>query len=311
MHIPDLHEFMRAPWSRDSGRAIDFDWEGQSFWLCMKASEFVFKKETLDSHVWGAIFTEQPLNSGASPDEMRAHFAEGWRHNRVGRLLALPNPSTPHQSVLVGVNDHRFWLMNEQEHGTETSHSARLRGDLWEISEDKLRSWLMSDWNNANSFPRRAWKWDRLDFSEKVWSQLTWTSGSRQQLENLTRAMAHSDTEFWHEHDWWATNYQVFADGKSKVHSLRGRMLYTTKPSARIARLGQLFLDHNRATLQRPPLMPALTPARSFSPEGYAFLHLPFSAPSQHEKLEAHMLLRDWLKDKISSTEIELLVPRI
>lgn len=316
MHIPDLHEFMRAPWLAHPERVVDFEWQGHHFWLRMRGSNFLFKKDALDSSVWGAIFAEQQLNSGASPDELRSHFVEKWSEGRVGRLLALPDPMPPHSAVLVGVSASRFWLpMNDSASDTETTHSAKWAGDLWELTEKELGNLLLPDWANATSMPRRAWEWHRLDSVEKSWSQLKWINGSRQELENLTRAMAHSDTQFWGEHSFWATNYQLFADGKSKVHSLRGRGLFTTMPPPRIVRLGQIFLDYNRSHLQRPPLLPPLlpplTPARGFSPDGDAFLHLRFSAPSQHEKLEAHLLLRTWLQDKISAQEIEHLMPPI
>ena len=301
----------REPWRR-SERIVKLDWNGHRFWLRAAGCEFLFKRDDLDSALCGAIFTEQPLNSGASPDELRAYFIEGWRAGRAARLLEWPDPLAPQQPVLVGINRDRFWFsMNASAYYTETTYSTQLSGDLWEISPAAIAHDFVDEWNDADSLPRRAWEWHRLSSEEKSWSQLAWQRGSRRELENLTRAMAHSDIQFWREHDWWATNYQIFADGQSKVHSVRGRELFMTSPPARIMRLGQLFLNHNRATLQRPPLLPALTPTRSFSPDGDAFLHLRFSAPSQHERLEAHLVLRAWLADKVSPSEAKQLLPAI
>ena len=314
MYIPTLHEVVRQDWSQYSERAVGFNEDGRRFWLRIKAGTVLLKLDDLNSPIVGAIFTEQSLslNSSASPDELRACFAHGWNRNLAGRLLTLPDFLSPQSPILIGVNATRFWLpSSESAYFSETTHSTKWTGNLWELPEIELANQFIPEWRDANSLPRRAWEWHRLSSFEKAWSQLSWQRGSRRELENLTRAMAHSDIQFWREHDWWATNYQFFADGQSKVHSVRGRELFMTSPPARIMRLGQLFLNHNCATLQRPPLLPALTPARSFSPDGDAFLHLRFSAPSQHERLEAHLVLRAWLADKVSPSEAKQLLPAI
>ena len=266
----------------------------------MIAGTFVFKVGALDAAIVGAVFSGcrlELVNGGAPPDRMCAHFVENWKQNLVGRLLALPAPLAPSPPVLVGVNANHFWIPDETGVFTATTHAAKLSGNLWKMPETKLANQLTSEWNDADSLPRRAWDWHRLDHWEKCWSQLVWERGSRRELENLTRAMIYSDTELWRERDLWGINYKFLPDGNASVESVRAHTVLRA-PSERIARLGRLFLERNRASLQRPPLLPALTPARSFSPDGYAWIHLRYSAPSQHERLEAHLLLRDWLQDK-------------
>lgn len=303
-----LHELLSHTWGA-SDEVVDFHWQGQRFWLRMQEALLVFKKDSLDSQICGMI--GRAVDGIGSADNLRLCFERGWRHGQAVRLLALPKPSAPHQNVLVGINEFRFYFVEGAYEYTETKYSADLKGALWQISDAELRSRLMPDWNDANSLPRRAWEWHRLGSLERNWSQLVWQRGSQRELENLTRSMAHSDTKFWDKHEWWATNYEIRADGTSKVHSVRGPSFCLYKPPTRIAVLGRLFLNSMSATLQRPPLMPPTMPDRSFSPNGYAFLHLPFTAPSQHERLEATLSLRDWLQDKLAPEPIDLLVPRI
>ena len=311
MYIPTLHEVVRQDWSQYSQRVVEFEENSRRFWLRMKAGTVLFKLDDLNSPIVGAIFSEQSLslNSSASPDELRACFAHGWKRNLAGRLLPLPDSASPQSSVLVGANSTLFWLPNsDSAYFSETTHSTKWSGDLWELPEAEFANQFMSEWNDANSLPRRAWEWHQLSSEEKSWSQLAWTSGSQRELENLTRAMMHSDSELWQERDLWGINYRFNSAGSATVESVRARTILRP-PSARIARLGALFLAHNCARLQRPPLLPALTPARSFSPDGYAFIHQRFSPPSQHEQLEAHLILRDWLANKVSASEAKQLLP--
>ena len=313
MYIPTLHEVVRQNWSQYSERVVECDEDNRRFWLRMKAGTVLFKLDDLNSPIVGAIFSEQSLslNSSASPDELRACFAQGWSQNLAGRLLILPDLLSPQSSVLIGINATRFWLpSSESTYFSETTYSTKWTGDLWELPETELASQFNPEWNDADSMPRRAWNWHRLSSEEKHWSQLLWERGSQQKMENLTRAMMHSDSELWQERDLWGINYRFNFDGNATTESVRAHTILRP-PSARIARLGQLFLEHNRAKLQRPPLLPALTPARSFSPDGYAWVHLRYSAPSQHEQLEAHLILRDWIADKVSAVEAQQLLPAI
>jgi hypothetical protein len=102
----------------------------------------------------------------------------------------------------------------------------------------------------------------------------------------------------------WGINYIFHPDGRANIESMRARIILRP-PSERELRLGTLFLEWNQAKLQRPPQMPPLTPAHSFSPDHDSFIHIRVEEPSMHDIAEAYIGLKAWLEGKLSREEIE------
>jgi hypothetical protein len=308
--IPTLHDFARENWGEIQNRLIELEFDNSHFWLRHVRNLVFFRVSHFDSAITGAIFADEVLNSFETPDKLRSHFLEGWRQGFYGRLIDLPDPLNEQQIILSAVNPTLCWLVDGNAFETWTTHSQPLplkEVDLWQISDADLAHLLSRDWNDENSPPRRALEWHRLDHWEKSWTQLSWIRGSREELENLTRWMVHSDPELWHERPLWGINYEFWPIGTAEIKTVRANSVLRP-PSARLTRLGALFLQCNQAKLQRPPMMPSLTPDRSYSQNHYAFIHVRFTTPSAAEVTDACLNLRSWLNGRMHQYEIDALV---
>ena len=307
-----MSDWALSDWQQFGDRLISVKTEGRAFKIIY-----------LQHHVWvrpdgqSADFTGVVMDgryggdTQATPDERRVHFLENWRSSRVGRLLVLPDPLDARSQIFAAANQRNVWLLREDyEYDTWTTHSQPLPFDetqLWNVSQSDLRSWIEADWKCQAPSLMQALKWHRLSHTDRSWEQLAWTRGSRQELGNLTRWMAHSDASLWRERPLWGINYKFHPDGSANIESLRARTILRP-PSERERRLGTLFLEWNQAKLQRPPQMPPLTPAHNFAPDHDAFIHIRFTEPSMHDIAEAYVGLSAWLKGKMPPEEIELLL---
>jgi len=307
-----LRDFASEEWGEKKDSLAFIEIEGHQFWLHFVLGSLLFRSVNKSADYTGGCFNFliEP-DTSATDGDLRACFLQNWREKTVGRLLLLSESNNEKNKWLVGFELEKLWIANEEGgYPTWCSHSNSLpieKKHLWTLSSTKLTELILPDWENENLDLRRALEWHRLPESEKWWARLDWEMGSREELENLTRWMAHTDASLWRERDLWGINYMFQPDGSAVIYNLRARSI-CREPSQREQRLGSLFLQYNRARIQRPPQISSITPAEFYSAQQEAFIAIRFTTPSMHEILEARLKLATWLKNKIPDDEIDSLL---
>ncbi len=137
---------------------------------------------------------------------------------------------------------------------------------------------------------------------------LEWMCGSREELETLTRALLHTQPD-WNGAARMTARFSSESEyGRAALNWVRRDDLYKPEPpSPRLQTLSDLFLDFNTPVGHRWEFQDAMGGRASWEPEGHG-ITIEVSAPTSHERLEAHLLLRDWLSGKVAPDEIESLV---
>lgn len=151
-----------------------------------------------------------------------------------------------------------------------------------------------------------AWTWLRWSQRQRgrVWVRAG--RGDLDECERVLRAIVRADAH-WQS---GATRKLVFDLGAldspfATENSINGHLLDDAKYqefSASQNRLFRLVFEHFGLSLNRP--MESYSAARHYSHRhGYVW-RLPVALPSQHERLEALMDVRAWLRDKVSPDEL-------
>ena len=147
---------------------------------------------------------------------------------------------------------------------------------------------------------------------------LHWICGSQNELETLTRWAANLVEEVWEGLE--EPPQLIFRYLSESEHS-QACLLYVTSPKGigyspssvdkvrfeRIQRLGEIFLDYNTPVGYQWEFNDLMGGRDSWDASGFS-IWIEIPAPSAHEKIEAHLNLREWLRGKVPDEEIERLL---
>lgn len=156
-----------------------------------------------------------------------------------------------------------------------------------------------------------AWAW--LHWSERQRGRV-WARAGRGDLdacERVVRAIVRADST-WQSEPSRDLNFDlsVLDFPFAAETSINGHLLYDAKSqefSASQNRLFRLVFEQLGLSLNRS--MESYSAARHYSHRHGSIWRLTIALPSQHERLEALFEVRDWLRDKVSSTELTELMP--
>ena len=137
---------------------------------------------------------------------------------------------------------------------------------------------------------------------------LQWLCGSQKELETLARNLAFL---WWN----WTQTSAIFhyaSEGEHGGAALIGVWEGTTfthrdRLAPQIRRLSDLFLDYHTPVGFEWEFQDAQGGRNSWEPGGIA-IRVRVEPPSAHEKLEAALFLREWLRGKVAEAEIEELL---
>ena len=152
-----------------------------------------------------------------------------------------------------------------------------------------------------------VWRWVQLSQREKIGLIFSVRPAVLERCEQLVKAFSWSDP-LWPEHGPWRWTFQVGLS--SPLAAMRnnfivGRVSNGSKYSGSCARreiLPRLILNylnlHRDNTMQQKIL-----PQHNYHLE-HQFWRVDVAEPSAHERIEAHLMLREFLKDWVSSDEL-------
>ena len=164
-----------------------------------------------------------------------------------------------------------------------------------------------------------AWNWLRLNQAERnrVMLQLEW--GTMEHFENLLRAVTWSDPAWKAAQQTapvWEWNFDLFGFNETLAVDGMSAAIYgwidseqtIREFSERHKRLLELIFTHLGATYNRK--MDQFARALPANRREDCEFEIVVSQPTHHENLEAQLQLRDFLRDKVSITELRELMPQ-
>ncbi len=218
------------------------------------------------------------------------HLKQKAMHREWGRVLSLPDPQGKEMVWRVAWKGGRSFLMRP-----DTNEAVDFRSD----DDWKRGSWIQPgahfakrfarEWKNPNSDVRQAMAFLQADAdTRRLWGQ-EWAQGSWEELKRILGAATII------EHQW----------GERTVVQSRATNSYRNPFTSNAPQSGRLLRLIERLQVRNVALLPDKSKLRRFAPRPFAFevgvarwpeLRIEVDPPSEHEKLEARLELRDWLR---------------
>ena len=226
-----------------------------------------------------------------------------------------------HRRLVLRRYEIPFWFINHQ-HGENCRFQFPPVHWIFDLIFKRYQRWfmwasdaqiegevgaLLADPHSDCAF---SWRWVGLSEQEKHQLQFCVKQGTLRQCEEILRAALWIDSTWSASEDWrWEWLLDMAGENPDPLTSSvivekseldNGGQRVELPP--RLRRLLCLVCDY--FVPRRNPAT-AMTSAVRF-PLQYRryFWRVPVDAPSQHQRLEAQLLLRDWLQGKVSSTEL-------
>lgn len=257
---------------------------GDSFWLRLE-----------NYPDWLAIYNDgnaQLLELSRSGDAQHFHFslrsrllARGW-----GRALSLFDADKKLWRV-VWMGKRSFLMRADSGEAVAFDSDDGWKRGAWIQPGAHFLKRFGREWRNSNSDVRQARLFlDGDDEARSLWG-LEWTRGSWPELKRVLRASTTIEHEF----------------GERVVRQMRSfypldwaSSFGSNAPqSGRLARLIERAQSQNVAVLRDQSKLRRFAPrpfSVQFGPASWPELRVEVDSPSEHERLEARLFLRDWLQ---------------
>ncbi|BCM90539.1 hypothetical protein IAD21_02393 [Abditibacteriota bacterium] len=258
--------------------------QGESFYLRLRGhSDWLAMVENDERLQW--------LGSHKAESEaLCEHLKQKAKHREWGRVLSLADPQGSEMVWRVAWKGSRSFLMR-----ADTNEAVDFRSD----DEWKRGSWIQPgahfakrfarEWKNPNSDVRQAMAFLQADEeARRLWG-LEWTRGSWEELKRILRVATLL------EHQW---------DERTVVQS-RTINAYVNPFTSNAPQSGRLVRLIERLGARNVVILCDKSKLRRFAPRPFAFevgvarwpeLRVAVDPPSEHEKLEARLELRHWLR---------------
>ena len=186
-------------------------------------------------------------------------------------------------------------------------HTPQRNVSLWSTPTSIIRKHFETEWQNPKSDVRLALPWCDLVSPERDWQAIKWERGSRKELEDVVKAMLVCSPL-------WATRKEISVaytwslneTGKSSlsIHLFQGvNSPHQAQCNRLTSRIEEIYRSHYNLPEGRRDDW--LLPWRKYGAKNYygggdcrggGRVWYPIDAPSQHERMEASLFLRDWLR---------------
>ncbi len=177
---------------------------------------------------------------------------------------------------------------------------------LWRTPTQVLQEQFGHEWNNPNSDVREALPWCDLPHNERMWRSIEWQIGGREEIETVAPAFCKLETE-WQHHEKLTLSISASESSKPENRWLSVRAMIMARTASRFApdhRLSRAFdriEERNQGVFNVPNghrnawRMPWVEVDPFRLHRGGAKIRIQINPLTQHERLEAALLLRDWL----------------
>ncbi len=313
------------------------EWRVKTSWLggefLVRAVEFRSDKRTLVARHQGQIGAPLlRLNTSHLATRLLGNdelIQNDLRHNQFERRLAFDEYGRLVKEIgqtrawlHLNFTGQTFWMNNAEEQfrfvwrGFDREHrfDEKRRAQMTDAQIECEIGQMLSDEKSDCAFAR-TW----LVSSEREREQSLYCAGrgSLSEIEALLRAVCVCGAGELPGANWRLMLNVAVGAGTAYYAGGAGEMLHRSylsndEDSGPLSpvqvRLATLVLQHFE--LWRNWNAQTYTLVREQWRGGNGYWRIPFSAPSMHDSLEARLLLRDWLQGKVSSTELDELMPR-
>ncbi len=173
-------------------------------------------------------------------------------------------------------------------------------------STAQLRAQFEREWNNPDSDVRAALDWCDLSYEERQWRSIVWQRGGRDELERVARAACILEME-----DGWQDGQSLRLGISVYHHSISPNGVsmsaqawhsgWRASSEHRITRVFSRLQERSQAVVDYPTgarddAIFAWSPDDPLDPSYVkADIEIQIEPPTQHERLEAALFLRNWL----------------
>ena len=326
MFSRDAHQFILAPWEYrgatfdarpDFVTRLDIGGGERTFLIKVKRNALWFREAERDANWTFGLLSPLEADSEGARNWARDGFIVEWfeselRAGNFGRVVVWEDFANYLGCFifLFGADGRGVAREPWDERGLDFSWESSVQFGLAEFLDwpcadfEKLARALDDNHALLHKFGDRDVPEHALEGEE-----LHWICGSRAELEQLTRALA-----FW-LWDWRGENLTFAYDSESEhggatlASILDDDYIRGADIAPGIRRLTDLFLDYHTPVGFRWEFQDASGGRDSWDPEPLAVL-VEVEVPTAHEKLEAGLFLREWLRGKVAAAEVdELLKP--
>ncbi|RYX85600.1 hypothetical protein EON83_04475 [bacterium] len=205
-----------------------------------------------------------------------------------------------------------FWRRGKRElYGTT---GFKFSDSSWHFTtpSSQLESLIRRELSNPDSDCAFALRWTQLSEQERSELNFPVQNGTRELCDLLLNSIIWSDPQLDHALEWeWSIGLETKARLQAGFWSSKETDLENQNVSHplshRQARLLELVVHH--CGLQICESVGKYTPISNWRDYGDGdYLSMKVSIPTQHERLEARLRLRDWLQDKVAPEEIPFLL---
>ena len=246
--------------------------------------------------------------------ERRLAFDEnGCLVKATGQTRALLHLHFTGQTFWINDREERFrfvWRGARREHRFNDKWRARATDNYIEREIGEM----LADSDGDCAF---AWTWLHRSHGERQSLLYSVARGSIDEVKALLRAICLEGARELPDADWHllldiaaGAGTEYYAGGASEIvnHSFLSGDHQTRRLSPRQVRLATLVLQHFELWRNWNAQIYTLVQERWRYGDGY--WQIPFSAPTAHQRLEAQLQIRDFLRDKVTPTELAELMPR-
>ena len=331
----DDFQFVLAPWEHrgaifdarpDAVAQLELDGQVRTFLLKVKRNMLWFREAERDDEWVFAVMA--PLETDSEKAEFwrnESEFLAAWFENELrsgnfGRAVVWDDfQNYEGNFILLFAADGRGIAREPWDNEGLSFEWPAYK----ELNPPEALDWPFETFQNAARELDKNWKLG-VKFGEREpprqvldGEELYWLCGSREELEQLTIWMAHVAAGM---DEFWAQNGlpKICFRYRSENQYGRAQLAWLEWPQVRwqaqdeeipssLCHLADLFLDFHTPVGHEWEFQDAMGGRDSWEPDG---LNISFdvSAPTAHEKLEAHRILRDWLRGKVPDEQISVLL---
>ncbi len=179
------------------------------------------------------------------------------------------------------------------------------RINLWKAETSEISSFMDAEWQDKNSDVHQAIQFLSASEDERNWLAVGWKNGSRQELQMALLSAFWLDKEIW---GWWKNEKLVLQWTRelwvgvgnywrdARIYGLSKLSLHLQELVERIKKANASYhrLPHGRRDHGAPPWWVGY---EEHMPNRMTSIMLPITPPTRHERMEAALFLRDWLRE--------------
>ncbi|RYX82564.1 hypothetical protein EON83_18500 [bacterium] len=231
----------------------------------------------------------------AENEALCEHLKQKVTHREWGRVMSLPDPRGQGRIWRVAWKGVRsFFMRADTDEAVDFSSDDAWKRGSWIQPGAHFAKKLAREWKNPHSDIRHALAFlDADDENRRIWG-LEWQRGSWQETKTILRAAATI------EHQW---SDRTVMQSRT-IHPL-GQQTHPSHFGSNAPQSGRLLHLIERLEERNIAILRDKNKLRRFAPRPFAFglgvarwpeLRIVIDPPSEHEKLEARLELRDWLQ---------------